>query len=327
MTVLAVIPCLNEAGHIGALLEQLLVGSTLCTIVVADGGSLDGSCEIVERLAQADPRIKLLHNPQRIQSAGINLAVEIHGEGHQWLLRVDAHCLYPPDYAVLLLEAAKKTSASAVVVPMQTVGKSGFQLAVAAAQNSVLGTGGSPHRHIGEGRFVDHGHHALMELQMFRRLGGYCESMPCNEDAELDYRQIRTGGKIWLEPNASIVYFPRATPIALWRQYFRYGVGRARNMRRHMMRPHVRQVAPLVVPVAVMMLPLAIAHPLFALPAAFWLAACLLVGLFVGYRDGGGWRFLAGFAAAIMHLAWGLGFLRAGAATRIPPPQYGLATG
>lgn len=327
MTVLAVIPCLNEAAHIGGLLKELLLGSTIRTIVVADGGSRDGSREIVERLAQTDARIILLNNPQRIQSAGVNLAVQIHGEGHQWLLRVDAHCLYPTDYGNLLLEAAEKTGASSVVVPMRTVGKSGFQHAVAAAQNSVLGTGGSPHRHIGEGRFVEHGHHALMELQMFRRLGGYCESMPCNEDAELDYRQVQAGGKIWLEPNASIVYFPRKTPLALWQQYFRYGIGRARNMRRHMMRLHSRQVAPLAVPVAVMMLPLAIVHPLFALPATAWLVVCLLVGLLVGYRNGGGWRLLAGFAAAIMHLAWGLGFLRAAAAARVPPPRYGLAAG
>lgn len=325
MTILAVIPCLNEVGHIGDLIEQLRLGSTIRTIVVADGGSRDGSREIVERLAQTDPRIILLHNPQRIQSAGVNLAVQIHGEDHQWLLRVDAHCLYPPNYAMRLLEAAEKTGASSVVVPMRTVGKSGFQHAIAAAQNSALGTGGSPHRHIGKGRFVEHGHHALMDLQMFRRLGGYCESMPCNEDAEFDYRQVHAGGRIWLEPDASIVYFPRATPLALWQQYFRYGVGRARNMRRHMMRLRSRQVAPLAVPIAVMMLPLATVHPLFALPAAAWMAACLSVGLFVGYRSGGGWHLLAGYAAAIMHLAWGLGFLRAAAAAGLPPPRYGLA--
>ena len=328
MNLIAVIPCLNEAAHLDGLIRQMLADPAIDLLVVADGGSTDGSQRIVQDIARGEPRLLLIDNPARIQSAGVNRAVAEQGNGYRWLLRIDAHCRYPDGYATILLRAADAQSASAVVVPMLTQGKSGFQLAVATAQNSVLGTGGSAHRHLGQGRFVDHGHHALLRLDLFRRIGGYCEAMPCNEDAELDHRQALAGGRIWLEPAAAIVYFPRTRPIALWRQYYRYGIGRARNLRRHRMRPHLRQLVPLAVPAALALLPLAAWHPVFALPAVAWLVLCLTLGAVIGARQGGGWRLAAGVAAAIMHAAWAFGFIAELIGNpRGVPPKYGLSSG
>ncbi len=308
MTVLAVIPCLNEAAHLSPLLSQMLADPSIDRIVVADGGSCDGSREIVLKFAECN-RIVLLDNPDRIQSAGVNRAVREFGAGYKWLLRIDAHCLYPDGYASLLLAASEQHKVSAVVVPMLTKGRKGFQRAVAAAQNSVLGTGGSAHRHLGAGRYVDHGHHALIDIAFFRAIGGYCEAMPCNEDAELDHRQTRAGGRIWLEPAAAITYFPRSSLAALWKQYRRYGQGRARNLRRHRMRPRLRQLVPLAVPAALALLPLTYLSPVFVLPAAGWIGLCLIMGIFIGVRAGGGWALASGAAAATMQLAWATGFL------------------
>lgn len=326
MNVLTVIPCLNEAKNLDALLTQLLADPTIDLLVVADGGSDDGSQGIVERFVGADPRVRLLNNPARIQSAGVNLAVQTYGAGYKWLLRVDAHCRYPDGYASTLLAAANRHDATAVVVPMITRASAGFGRAAAAAQNSILGTGGSAHRHVGKGAFVEHGHHALMRLDEFRRAGGYCEAMACNEDAELDHRQTSLGGRIWLEPSATIVYFPRSTARGLWRQYFKYGVGRARNLRRHRMRPRLRQMVPLAVPLAIV---LAVAFPLhwiFAMPVCAWATLSLGLGLVVGARAGGGWAYAAGAAAAIMHLAWASGFIiEMIAHPKGVAPRYGLA--
>jgi len=121
MSLLAVIPCLNEEDHLPQLLTQMLADPAIDRLVVVDGGSTDKSREIVASYAGSE-RVVLLDNPARIQSAGINLAVREHGAGHEWLLRIDAHCLYPDDYASRLLKAACAHDASAVVVPMQTVG-------------------------------------------------------------------------------------------------------------------------------------------------------------------------------------------------------------
>lgn len=307
---LIVIPCLNEEAHLPALLGQLLRDNPASRIVVADGGSRDRSRAIVEELAHHHPLLVLMDNPARIQSAGVNRAVALHGDGHDWLLRIDAHCDYPAGYAQGLLAAAEAHGATSVVVPMTTVGTACFQRAVAAAQNSVIGTGGSPHRHVGTGRFVDHGHHALMRIDLYRAVGGYREDMPHNEDAELDLRLGAAGGRIWLEPAQAITYYPRRDPLSLWRQYRGYGRGRARTLKLHGQRPKLRQMLPLSVAGAAA---LALLSPLwwpFALPLLAWALLVLGAGVAVGVRAGGGCALAAGVPAMIMHLAWSIGFLQ-----------------
>ena len=78
---MVVIPCLNEAGHIGALLEQLRAPAERLdmAVIVVDGGSTDGTPEIVEAVVASNPAVVLLRNPKRIQSAAINLAVATYG--------------------------------------------------------------------------------------------------------------------------------------------------------------------------------------------------------------------------------------------------------
>lgn len=308
--VLVVIPCLNEEANLARLLDRLVADTGGADIVVADGGSTDRSLEIVADYRRRYRNIHLLPNPRRIQSAGINLAVTTMGRGKRWLLRIDAHCDYPEGYMAGLLDSAARHDATSVVVPMITRGHGCFQRACAEAQNSLIGTGGSPHRHLGEGRYVDHGHHALMRIDLFLKVGGYREAQSHNEDAELDIRLQAAGGRIWLEPSQAIVYHPRKTAGALLRQYFRYGEGRARTMRLHGTRLKPRQALPLLVPVAIALLPLAFLHPIFALPAIAWAATCLTYGLLLGLRQRSACAAASGFAAMVMHLGWGSGYLR-----------------
>lgn len=312
-----VIPCLNEEQHLPALLDQLLADDPDRLIVVADGGSRDASRAIVARYATAHPNIVLMDNPDRIQSAGINRAVAAWGAERRWLVRVDAHCLYPDRYVSGLIAAAKERQAVSVVVPMVTVGTGCFQRAVAAAQNSVLGTGGSAHRSVGAGRYVDHGHHALMDIAAFRRVGGYNEAMSHNEDAELDLRLAREGA-IWLEPGQAITYFPRADPVSLWRQYRNYGKGRAQTIGLHRIKPRLRQLVPLAVPLAVLCALLTPLSWVFALPLFGWVALSLIFGALIGIRAGSACALMAGPAAMIMHLAWGWGFIRQTLFGRLP---------
>lgn len=328
MNVLAIIPCLNEAEHLDALLAQVLADETYSRIVIADGGSDDGSLAIIQSHQARDERLALLHNPAKIQSAGINSAIARFGSGHDWFVRIDAHCLYPDSYGATLIAIAKEKRADAVVVPMVTKGSHGWQKATAIAQNSVLGTGGSAHRHISKGQWVDHGHHALMRVDAFHRLGGYCEAMPCNEDAEFDVRQGREGLRIWLDPAAAITYFPRASLRALAVQYWRYGIGRARTVGRHKIAVKLRQLAPIAIVGSLCALPLALRHWIFALPALVWFASCLIIGVLTGFRAGDrAMGLLSGVPAMVMHVSWGAGFLKEWICNwRGDRPRYGLAS-
>ena len=334
--VLTVIPCLNEADHIAPLLACLLADPANQRVVVADGGSTDGTRAIVEAVAAGEPRVVLLDNPDRIQSAGVNRAVARFGGEATWLARVDAHALYPVDYVSRLLATAEAQLVDAVVVGMVTRAPDSapnglaqgfarpFARGVAAAQNSRLGTGGAAHRTgaaaKGTGGLVEHGHHALMRIAAFKAAGGYCERMPCNEDAELDLRMIAGGARIWLAPDVPVTYFPRATARGLFRQYLRYGAGRATTVRRHRRPLRLRQAVPLAIAPACV---LALAAPsaaglavpfapllalLLATPALSWALLCQGWGIALALREKRTAVAWAGTAAMIMHFAWSAGY-------------------
>jgi len=314
--VLIVIPCLNEEAHLPHLLETLCAdpGAETARIVVADGGSSDSSVSIVEAFARRDARVALLHNPKRIQSAAVNLAVATFGEPSLYLIRIDAHAIYPADYVAQLIAACEEWRADAVTVVMRAEAPDGgwFQRANAAAQNSVLGAGGSAHRNAGARRWVDHGHHALFRRDVFIDAGGYDESFSHNEDAELDARILALDGRILLAGDITIGYIPRASARSLYRQYYNFGRGRARMLLLHRAKPKLRQMAPLAVaPAAFLALLAPFAPPLSlmaAAPFAAWLVLCFTGGLVLGARKRDGFAALAGAPAAIIHFAWSMGF-------------------
>lgn len=313
---LIVIPCLNEEDHLEKLVRNLVATSSpqdTC-IIIADGASTDRTPLIAQKLAAEFPHVHYLLNPKRLQSAAINLAVSTFGNGATYLIRIDAHADYPSNFCATLLEEAKHTTAQSVVVSMDTVGTSGFQKAVAAAQNSKLGNGGSAHRvpkktsqeqDNSDGEWVDHGHHALMRIDAFQTVGGYDETFSHNEDAELDIRLRHAGYKIWLTRKTSLIYYPRSSAKSLFRQYFKFGEGRAKTLLKHKVKPRIRQMAPLVVVPAVILFPLG---GIFILPLSAWMVLCITYGLFLGKRAKDPDIFLSGYAIMIMHVAWSAGF-------------------
>ncbi len=307
---LVVIPCLNEADHIGRILRQLAPAMQRLggRIVVVDGGSTDSTLDIVNDFAVTDDRISLLHNPDRIQSAGINLAVAQDHSQATHLIRIDAHCAYPDDYCDVLMQQAGSVYADSIVVSMIAEGQASLQRINAATQNAHLGNGGSAHRTLPSGRYVDHGHHALIRMAAFRSVGGYDPGFAHNEDAEFDYRLRQAGHRIWLTPATVVTYFPRPTLPALARQYFNYGAGRARNLLKHRVLPKIRQAKVMIVLPAVVLALLAPLHLLFALPALLWCIYCLWTGIGMAIRDRDPALALCGIAAMIMHFSWSLGF-------------------
>ncbi len=322
---LIVIPCLDEARHLPRLLHHFSAYCPDALIVIADGGSTDGTLAIADEFAASATNVRLMNNPRRLQSAAMNLAARRFGEGRHWIVRVDAHCRYPADYVQGLIAAAERTGADAVTVSMITLRRGGFQTAIAAAMNSRLGAGGSPHRRRGSGRFVEHGHHALIALDAFLQVGGYDECFSHNEDAEFDNRLIRHGFRIWLEPSIAVGYCPRRALAPLFRQYLSYGAGRALTTQRHHARLKARQILPLAVAPAVI---LAAASPAagalawwLTAPMLVWLTAVLAAGVVVGVRARDPWAAASGVAASTMHLAWSLGFWGQRLFGRRPGPE------
>jgi succinoglycan biosynthesis protein ExoA len=315
-----IIPSLNEEKYIGRAIRSLLPNGAAfdCEILVMDGGSTDRTITLVQDLIAGDSRIKLIHNPRRLQSAAVNSGAELADPRSRILVRADSHAVYPPDFVGNCVRALEKTGAKSVVVTMNTEGVGWWQRGVAAAQNSIIGNGGSAHRRPGLSRFVDHGHHAAFDRDFFRLAGGYDETMPANEDVDLDARIVRAGGKIWLETSISMTYYPRDSAWGLMRQYFYYGRGRALTFRRHRYALKLRQLAPLFIFVingGALSLSV-LTNSAFLIAPMAYLLLCFGWGAIAASSRQDLGQLALGPAAVIMHHAWAMGFLTGFVETR-----------
>jgi succinoglycan biosynthesis protein ExoA len=308
---LLVIPVLNEAFHIAAVVRTLARDSRRedVTIVVADGGSTDGTPEIVRTLASEFDYVHLMRNPMRVQSAGINMAVQLYGGDAQVLVRCDAHCGYPEHYVSSLLKALDRHNADSIVVPMDSDGDRCLQKAVAWISDTKVGSGGSAHRGGRQSGFVDHGHHAAMSLDAFRKAGGYDETFTHNEDAEFDCRLRAIGGRIFLDSEIRLSYRPRPSFPDLARQYFNYGRGRSRTVRRHPGSLRLRQfLVPAHVALTLLAVLLSAVEPVLLAWPAIYLAILGLTAVMLSAKHRSFCGLLALPAAVVMHFAWALGF-------------------
>ena len=312
-SVTILMPALNEEEYIRRAIASLLPQDDDLDyeLIVLDGGSTDRTRRIVQELAAANPRIRLVPNGARIQSAAINKGASIAGIGSGIIVRADCHAEYPPGFVVRLVRELRERDAASAVVPMRTAGIGFLQRAIAAVQNSRMGNGGSPHRSAPTSRYVEHGHHAAFDRIAFLTVGGYDETFTHNEDAELDYRLTKSGAKIWLCSDLAITYFPRKSFRALARQYVNHGSGRARTILKHRCSPKVRQVLPvgvLAVNLSSLGLGLVAGWPFF-MPVLAYLAACAIWSGRLARSERDIACLASGLAAAIIHHSWAVGFV------------------
>ena len=323
-------PARNAADHIAASIEAVLAGDwpvDRLELIVAEGRSRDGTRGVVEGLAAANGRVRIVDNPSGSTASGLNAA--LRAASGDVIVRLDAHALPAPDYIRAAVAALKRTGAWVVGGPMVGRGETAFGRAVALAQATRLGSGGAAYRH-GRAGAADTVYLGAWPRPVLDALGGWDEALTRNQDAELCLRIAEAGGPIVLDPAIRTVTITRATPAALARQYFGYGAGRAATLVRHPRSLALRQAIPAAF---VATLALGIAAAPFARFArlalglvAFGYLAIIGVAGFAATRSpraalstGKPVRppdrplVTAGrttLALAIMHVAWGLGFWR-----------------
>jgi succinoglycan biosynthesis protein ExoA len=311
--IVVAIPVLNEAGHIAGCIDSLMRGDArlaLTQFVVADGGSTDGTREILDRLAEKLDNLTWIDNPGRLQSAGVNRVAEAFGSGRTFLVRCDAHSIYPPGYVTRVADELSARNVASLVVAMDAVGETCFQKANAWVVDTPFGSGGSAHRGGRRSQYVDHGHHAGFRLDVFNALGGYDAGFSHNEDAEYDARVVAAGGRLYMNADIRLSYKPRASLQALARQYFNYGKGRARTVNKHAMAMKPRQLFPVGNLLAVMAcLILAPVWPWMLVYPLAYIGALCAVSAWLAFRHRSVCGLFCGLAAGIMHMSWGAGFL------------------
>ena len=230
-----VVPCRNERDHIDAfcadaLAQQLPEGWQL-QLIVADGGSDDGTLERLQTLAQIEPRLTLVDNPQRIVSSGLNRAIAV--ASGEVIVRMDVHTRYAVDYVAQCLHAIERSGADNVGGPWRAEGRDGWPGAIAAAFQSRWVAGGARSRSLVYEGEVDTVYLGCWPRATFERFGGFDESLVRNQDDEHNLRIVLGGGRIWQSPAIRSVYSPRDSLGALWRQWLQYGYWKPFVMKKH----------------------------------------------------------------------------------------------
>jgi succinoglycan biosynthesis protein ExoA len=324
-------PVLNEAVHLREaavrMLAQRFDGNV--EFIFIDGDSDDDSVAILRDLQRADPRIRILDNPRRNTPAALNIGLaSARGE---FIARMDAHTLYPERYLELGVERLRRGGAAHVSGPQIAQGEGPWSRRIALALQSRLGTGGAEFRHsAGEEIEVDSGFTGLWPRRLLEEQGGWNEEWHNDQDSELAARIRADGGRIVCLPDMGARYIPRDSLRDLARQYWRYGVYRAKTSGAHpesMRRSHV--LAPgVALTVLATALPLGPLRRLSLAGVALWAVALGGTAMAEGRRKEPETPRTSDVAAlpaifGTMHLAWGFGFLAG--CLRFGPPLRALA--
>jgi glycosyltransferase involved in cell wall biosynthesis len=301
-------PVLNEEEHIlkaaDSMLDQRYPGTV--EFIFIDGGSDDRTLDLLRDLQREDPRIRILHNPQRSTPVALNIG--LHAARGRYIARMDAHTMYPDDYLARGVQRLRQGDVAHVSGPQLPHGDGKWSRRVAMALMTPLGRGGA--------RFPEQG--GIWPRELLDEHGGWDEDWHNDQDSELTARIRAAGGRMECVPEMTAQYIPRNSLRAVARQAWHGGYYRAKTSNAHprSMRRSPAWLPGLALTFATLMAPLGALRWVGRGAVALWAAVVVAIAVGTAYRDtsaelGVTPIDLAALPAvfAAMHLAWGLGFL------------------
>ena len=123
MKIIIAIPIFNEEKFILSCLESVRNFSKPldCQVqtYILDGGSTDDTLYIVNNFLNENNNFFLKNNPKKIQPAAMNMIIKNFNS--DYLMRLDAHCIYPKNYLEECLETSIRTRSENVGGVLETL--------------------------------------------------------------------------------------------------------------------------------------------------------------------------------------------------------------
>ena len=236
-----VLPIRNEERFIVETLEALVkqdYPKERYEVIVVDGRSTDGTREIVEKFICENPdvNIRLLDNLGRLSSRARNIGAR--AARGRLIAVIDGHVHIPNDQLFAAMERFKEERGALCLArpaPLLVPGiENGMPLWIALARKSWPAHSRRSHIYGDYEGFVDPVSSGFAyDRDLFDRVGYFDESFDAAEDVEFHHRLKRAGIQAYTSPALTIYSYPRSTLLGLFRQMTRYGVGRARLVRKH----------------------------------------------------------------------------------------------
>ena len=312
-SVSVVIPVRDSARDLEQCVQAVLAQDYPGTldVVVAVGPSTDGTERVAADIAAEHHQVKLVPNQSGVTPAALNAAIK--ASSGEVVARVDAHAVIPPGYLREAVQTLRSTGADNVGGVQAAAGETTFERAVACAMSSRFGVGNAQFHYGGEPGPTDTVYLGVFRRAALERVGGFDETLVRNQDYELNWRIRDTGGTVWFDPDLRVRYRPRSTLRGLARQYFEYGQWKREVLRRHPRSVRARQLVPpaaVVANVAGLAVGAVSRRHRWALgvPAAYTISA-VVASAIAGRGEPPAVQARMPAVFAVMHHAWGAGFL------------------
>ncbi len=277
-------------------------------IILGVAPSSDDTHEIVNELEATEPRIKVIQNPLGKTASALNAAASV--ATGDYLVRVDAHCRLEKDYIQQAIRTIIRTDAANVGGIQKAEGESNIERSIATAMTSRFGVGNSKFHYGGQEGPSDTVYLGVYNAGIFRKLGGFNETLVRNQDYELNIRIRESGNLVWFDPNLVVRYRPRSSIKALFLQYFQYGRWKRSVLKLHPTSLRIRQLMPPLLIIGILFgIVVSVFFSLLGLLIpCFYLGTIAIASLIQKPRRATDKLFLM-LIFPTMHIAWGLGFL------------------
>ena len=311
-----IIPCRSEQNYVAGALDSLLAQEGVSgdiEILVADGMSDDGTTEILQRYEKKFPQVRVLMNHKKIVPFALTLLLaEAKGK---FIIRADAHCVYPSDYVATLANYLIETDADNVGGVWNTVAgaQTAQAVAIASCLNSKFGTGVSYRTLAGkEPVEVETVPFGAWRADHFKKYGTFDDKFIRAQDLEHNIRVKKMGGKIVCLPWLKVTYYARDTFEKLKKMALQYGYWKIPVNKKHHIKFSLRQYFPVFLVVGTIL------SVLLGLTVSPWFLVFLCSYFFVNVAVSF-WKALSermlyyvhyyAYAFAIMHFYYGFGYL------------------
>jgi glycosyltransferase involved in cell wall biosynthesis len=212
----------NESGSIDALLDSLLRGTRPPEeIVIADGGSTDGTVERLRARATGEGRLRVLETPGN-RSVGRNAA--IRAARNEIIACTDAGVEVEPAWLEEILKPfARGDGEGAGRVDVVA----GFYRPIASTPfERAAGVVSAPRlAEVNLDRFLPSTRSIAFRREAWNKAGGFDETLAHNEDTPFALALKSVGCRFAFAPQAVVGWRPRGNLRSFYRQHRRFGLG------------------------------------------------------------------------------------------------------